>query len=162
VNVHAISHMKEGLGYSVAQASFVITMMTLAQGVGLLMGAALGDRWDKRIVSAGCMLGHAVGLLMLTYAMHPAMLVGFAVFHGMAWGLRGPFMQAIRADYFGVQAIGMILGISAFLISIGQIGGPMVAGAFADATGNYRMGFTVLSLIAGAGSLLFLFAKKPK
>ena len=30
VNVHAISHMKEGLGYSVAQASLVITLMTVA------------------------------------------------------------------------------------------------------------------------------------
>ena len=31
VNVHAITHMKEGLGYSVAQASFIITLMTLGQ-----------------------------------------------------------------------------------------------------------------------------------
>ena len=31
VNVHAISHMKEGLGYSLAQASLAITLMTVAQ-----------------------------------------------------------------------------------------------------------------------------------
>jgi MFS family permease len=107
------------------------------------------------------MLAHAVGLLMLTYAVHPLMLGAFALFHGVAWGLRGPFMQALRADYFGVQAIGMILGLSAILVSLGQIAGPMVAGAFADLTGNYRAGFTVLALVAGSGSLLFLLARKP-
>jgi sugar phosphate permease len=161
VNVHAISHMKEGLGYTLAQASLVIMLMTLAQIGGLLLGALVGDRWDKRYIAAACMLAHMAGLLMLTYAVHPAMLGAFAVLHGMAWGLRGPFMQAMRADYFGLQAIGMIMGLSAFVIAIGQVLGPMVAGMFADAMGNYRMGFTLLALVAGSGSLLFLLAKKP-
>lgn len=161
VNVHAISHMKEGLGYSLAQAGFVITLMTLAQAGGVLLGAARGDRWDKRRVAALCMLAHMVGLLMLTWAVHPLMLVAFAVLHGTAWGLRGPFMQALRADYFGLQAIGMILGLSAVLISLGQVAGPLIAGAFADANGHYRIGFTLLALLAGSGSLLFLLARKP-
>ena len=161
VNVHAISHIKEDLHYSLAQAGFVITLMTLSQAVGVLLGAARGDRWNKRLVAAGCMLAHMVGLLMLAYAVHPLMLGAFAVLHGVAWGLRGPFMQAIRADYFGLQAIGMILGLSAILISIGQVAGPLIAGAFADATGNYRAGFTLLALVAGSGSVLFLLARKP-
>jgi hypothetical protein len=38
----------------------------------------------------------------------------------------------------------------------------MVAGAFADHSGHYRWGFTVLALIAGSGSVLFLLARKPK
>jgi MFS family permease len=161
VNVHAISHMKQGLGYSLTQAGFVITLMTLSQACGVLLGAAMGDRWNKRYVAAGCMLSHMVGLLMLSWAVHPLMLGGFAIFHGVAWGLRGPFMQALRADYFGLQAIGMILGLSAILVSIGQVAGPLIAGAFADATGNYRIGFTLLALVAGSGSALFLLAKKP-
>lgn len=161
VNVHAISHMKEGLGYTLPQASFVITLMTMSQAVGVLLGAAMGDRWNKRRVAAGCMLAHMLGLLMLTYALHPLMLGAFAVLHGVAWGLRGPFMQALRADYFGLQAIGMILGLSAIIISLGQVAGPMIAGVFADLNGNYRAGFTILALVAGSGSLLFMLARKP-
>ncbi|TFZ06349.1 MFS transporter [Ramlibacter henchirensis] len=161
VNVHAISHLKEGLGYSVAQASLVITLMTVFQVLGVLSGAAVGDRWDKRYVAAGCMLAHMIGLLLLTFGAHPALLVAFAVLHGFAWGLRGPFMQAMRADYFGLQAIGMILGLSAFIISAGQVAGPMVAGALKDLTGDYRLGFTLLALVAGSGSVLFLLARKP-
>ncbi|MNC91397.1 Major Facilitator Superfamily protein [compost metagenome] len=71
-------------------------------------------------------------------------------------------MQAIRADYFGRSAIGMILGLSYMIIIIGQIGGPMIAGILADATGNYRAGFTIIAGIALLGSLFFVLARKPE
>ena len=161
VSVHAITHMKEGLGYSLGEASLVITLMTLSQVGGVLLGWWIGDKYEKRLLAAGCMLMHGAGLLMLTYATGTGMLVAFALLHGGAWGLRGPFMQAIRADYFGRRSIGMILGLSALIIVIGQIGGPIVAGFFADITGNYRMGFTVLAILAILGSLFFLLAKRP-
>ncbi len=161
VNVHALSHIKEGLGYTLAQGSIVIALMTVSQAGGVLLGAAMGDRWNKSLVAAGCMLAHAAGLLMLTFAVHPVMLGLFAILHGAAWGLRGPFMQALRADYFGLHSIGMILGLSAIIVSLGQVAGPLIAGAFADLSGNYRSGFTLLALIAAAGSVLFLLARKP-
>jgi len=161
VNVHAITHMKEGLGYSVEAASLVITLMTFAQIGGIAIGWAIGDRADKRLIAASCMLGHMAGLLFLTYAAAIPMVIAFAVLHGAAWGLRGPFMQALRADYFGRSAIGMILGLSFMIIVVGQVGGPLIAGVLADATGNYRAGFTVLALLAGLGSVFFLLARRP-
>jgi MFS family permease len=161
VNVHAISHMKEGLGYSVATASWVIMMVTFGQLVGVLLGAALGDHFNKRKAAALCMLSHAAGLACLTFAFDMTLLVAFAALHGIAWGLRGPFMQAIRADYFGRESIGQILGLSAAIIAIGQIAGPMVAGVMADLTGNYRLGFSVLAALAATGSVCFMLAVKP-
>ena len=161
VSVHAITHMKESLGYSLAQASLVITLMTVGQVCGVLLGYTIGDRFEKRYVAAICMLMHAAGMLMLTYAQGLPMLIAFAMLHGVAWGLRGPFMQAIRADYFGRTSIGMIMGLSGIIIALGQIGGPLVAGALADFTGNYRLGFTLLAILAGLGSLLFFFARRP-
>ena len=166
VSVHAIAHMNQGLGYSVAQASLVYTLLTLSQIGGVVIGWLIGDRYDKRLIAGGCMLGHMAGLLLLTSAdAVPAsipMVLAFAVLHGAAWGLRGPFMQALRADYFGRSAIGMILGLSVMIIVVGQVGGPMIAGILADATGNYRAGFTILALLAGIGSLFFFFARKPE
>ena len=161
VNVHAITHMKEGLGYSVESASLFIMLMTLSQMAGVGIGWAIGDRYDKRLIAASCMLMHMTGLLLLTYSLGHAMVAGFALLHGIAWGLRGPFMQALRADYFGRSSIGMILGLSYMIIVIGQVGGPMIAGILADSTGDYRVGFTTLALLAGVGTLFFVFAKKP-
>ena len=161
VSVHAIAHMKEALGYSVSAGAVIITLLTICQIVGVVVGWVIGDRYEKRYIAAGCMLMHALGLLCLTYATDIAWLLAFAALHGVAWGLRGPFMQAIRADYFGRSAIGMILGLSFMIIVIGQIGGPMIAGMLADATGNYRLGFTLLALLAGLGSMFFVLAKRP-
>jgi sugar phosphate permease len=162
VSVHAIAHMHQGLGYTVAQASLVYTLLTLSQIGGVVIGWLIGDRYDKRLISGLCMLGHMAGLLLLTYAVALPMVLAFALLHGAAWGLRGPFMQALRADYFGRSAIGMILGLSVMIIVVGQVGGPMIAGILADATGNYRAGFTILALLAGVGSLFFFFARKPE
>jgi len=166
VSVHAITHLKEGLGYSVAQASLVISLVTFCQIGGVLLGWAIGDRYKKRLIAAACMLAHALGLLLLTYAASmsaslPA-VIAFAVLHGTAWGLRGPFMQAMRADYFGRSAIGMILGLSFMIIVVGQVGGPIIPGIFADITGDYRLGFTIIAVLAGLGSGFFLLARKPK
>ena len=162
VTVHSITHMKQGLGYSLEQASFVYTLLTLSQIGGVSLGWLIGDRFDKRLIAAACMLAHMSALLLLTYATNVAMVLAFAVLHGGAWGLRGPFMQALRADYFGRSAIGMILGISLMIIVVGQVGGPMTAGILADLTGSYRLGFTILALLAGLGSLFFVLARKPQ
>jgi MFS family permease len=162
VNVHAITHVKEGLGYSLAQATLVFTLVTAGQFVGVMLGWVVGDRFVKRKVAAVCMLMHAAGMLMLTYATGSVILAISALVHGVAWGLRGPFMQAIRADYFGRRSIGMIIGLSSLITVFGQIGGPLIAGALADWTGDYRAGFTVLAVMAGVGSLFFVLARPPK
>jgi sugar phosphate permease len=162
VSVHAITHLKQGLGYSVAQASLVISLVTIFQMAGVGLGWVIGDRYKKRLIAAACMLAHALALLLLTYAVALWMVIAFAMLHGTAWGLRGPMMQAMRADYFGRSAIGMILGLSFMIIVVGQVGGPIIPGIFADITGNYRMGFTILAILAGLGSGFFLLARKPK
>lgn len=162
VNTHAINHMRISLGYSIAEGSVYIMLMTMCQVAGVLLGGYLGDKFDKRLVATACMLLHATGLIALTYAQGPFELVLFAVAHGLAWGLRGPFMQAIRADYFGRKAIGMILGLSAMITALGQGIGPLLAGFLGDVTGNYILGFNVLSGLAIVGAVAFWLAKRPQ
>ena len=162
VNVHAISHIKESLDYAISEAALFYTLVLVFQVGGILLGWAIGDKYDKRYIAATCMLAHMMGLLLLAYATGPLMLVVFAMLHGTAWGLRGPFMAAMRADYFGRKEIGMILGLSSLIVVLGQVGGPMLAGILADTFGNYRAAFTVLACLAGGGSVFFLALKKPQ
>jgi MFS family permease len=161
VGVHIISHLKEDLGYTVGSAALIVTLMTAMQVVGMLIGGAIGDRFDKRLICASCMLMHMAGMLLVAYATALGMVLAFAVLHGLAWGIRGPLMQAIRADYFGRSSFGVIMGISTTIIMFGQIGGPLFAGIMADATGDYVTGFTVLAVLAGLGSGFFIFARRP-
>jgi MFS family permease len=137
VNVHVVSHLKGDLGYSLQSASLVVLLMTVMQVIGMLIGGMFGDKSDNSTLATACMGMHMAGLLLVAYAVNVPMVIGFAVLHGLAWGLRGPLMTAIRADYFGRSAYGAIMGFSQFIIMFGLISGPLIAGFLADTTGSY-------------------------
>ena len=86
--------------------------------------AGPGTAVRKRLIAAGCMVGHAAALLLLAMASAYWMVIAFAVLHGLAWGTRGPLMAAIRADYFGSAAFGTISGASSMVAMLGMMGGP--------------------------------------
>ncbi len=161
VVVHMVTHVTERLGYSLGQAATVVALLTVAQITGHIGGGWAGDRVSKRAIVVGCMVGHAAALLLLAVASAYWMVVAFALLHGLSWGTRGPLMAAIRADYFGSAAFGTISGVSSMVTMLGMVGGPLVAGILADRTGSYRLGFTVLALLAFVGSVFFLLAKRP-
>ncbi len=161
VLVHMVVHLTERLGYSLGQASAMVALLTVTQIVGHLSGGWAGDRFSKRALVVACMIGHAAALLLLAWASTSSMVAGFAVLHGLAWGIRGPLMAAIRADYFGSGAFGTISGASSVIAMLGMIGGPLIAGILADRTGSYRSGFTVLAALAFLGSVFFLLGKRP-
>jgi MFS family permease len=161
VIVHLVTHVTERLGYSLRQGAAVVALMTVMQVVGQLGGGWAGDRFSKRAICVGCMVGHAAALLLLASATAFWMVAGFAVLHGMAWGARGPLMSAIRADYFGSAAFGAITGLSSMIVMLGMMGGPLIAGILADRTGSYESGFQVLATLAGLGSIFFVLARRP-
>jgi sugar phosphate permease len=161
VQVHIVAHLNEDLGYSLGAAALVVSLMTMVQMGGQLLGGLLGDRFNKRMVTASCMAMHMSGLLLVAYTSHIALIVAFAVLHGLAMGIRGPLLQAMRADYFGRSAFGMIVGLSTLVTMFGNILGPLVAGFLSDSTGSYKTGFTILALLAGMGTFFFLAATPP-
>jgi len=161
VMVHLILHLNGRLGYSLTTAGLVISLLTGMQIIGQVSAGFLGDRFDKRLIVGVCMGFHAAGMLLLAYAENLWMIAGFAVLHGIAWGTRGPLMQAIRADYFGASNFGVIMGWSSLIVMIGMALGPLYAGYMADRTGNYVSAFTTLAICALFGGIFFLLAKKP-
>jgi sugar phosphate permease len=161
VSVHLIVHVTERLGYSLQQATAVVALMTVMQVAGQLGGGLAGDRFNKRAIVVGCMLAHASGLVLLASASAFWAVAAFAVLHGSAWGIRGPLMSAIRADYFGSAAFGTITGISSVVVMFGMVGGPIIAGVLADRTGSYEMGFRILAGLAALGSIFFVLARRP-
>jgi MFS family permease len=161
VLVHLVVHVTERLGYSLAQAASVVALMTVMQVSGQLGGGWAGDRFSKRALVVACMLGHAAALVLLAHAAAFWMVLAFAVLHGLAWGIRGPLMSAIRADYFGAASFGTITGLSSMIVMLGMMTGPLVAGILADRTGGYELGFTILAALAALGSVFFLLARRP-
>ncbi len=161
VMVHLVPHLTEGLGYSLTAAGGVVAMMTVFQMLGQLSGGYLGDRFNKRVICAVCMLAHTAGLLLVTFASAWWMVVAFAALHGLAWGSRAPLMVALRADYFGAASFGTIMGFSSLIVMLGMSAGPIVAGYMADVSGNYESGLALLASCSLLGSVAFLLALPP-
>lgn len=147
--------------FSLQKASLVGGAVPAFQVIGMMVGGQLGDRVNKRLMASIAMLGHMIGLLLLTFAVSDLMVWAFVPLHGLAWGIRGPLMQALRADYFGSTFFGQIMGYSSLIVMFGMVGGPLLAGFLADVTGSYQLGFTIIALIAGVSLMFFVLATPP-
>jgi len=142
--------------------SVVVGVLPAVMGVGQLVGGLAGDRYNKRYLTSGAMLGHGLGLLALSQAHGPLLVWVFVVFHGLAWGVRAPLQQALRADYFGATDFGKIMGFSSLIVMLGMMTGPIVAGMVADATGSFRSAFVILAIGATSGAGWFFNARPPR
>ena len=156
VTVHFVIFARETIGLSVTSAATLLTLITVCQMVGQAVGGFVGDRYDKRWLAAGGMLLHAIAMALLTLARSSEFVIIAAVLHGFAWGLRGPLMSAMRADYFGRKAFAMVMGYSSLVLMVGAVLGPLVVGLLADSTGEYGLAFGVLAAIGILGVAAFM------
>ncbi|MEM1230529.1 MAG: MFS transporter [Pseudomonadota bacterium] len=159
--VHLIPHLTEGHGFILQRAAFVVSVLTVFQLIGQVVGGYLGDRFNKRLICSACMVGHAIGLLLLTWGSGSVAVFAFAAIHGLSWGARGPQMVALRADYFGPAAFGTILGFSSMIVMLGTAAGPLLAGYLADTRGNYELAFSLIAAASLVGAGCFWFARPP-
>ncbi len=158
---HLSIYLTEEQGFSLTLAGFLGTALLMTQLVGQVAGGWLGDRYSKQRLVTLAMGGHLVGMVLFTFAAAPWMIWAFVPFHGLAWGIRGPLLQAIRADYFGTSSFGRIMGWSSMIMMLGTMSGPIVVGILRDSTGSYTAGFTVVTIGASLAIGFFLLASRP-
>ena len=163
VLAHLVLYLSEEANFTLALAATMVMIITASTIAGQLASGFLGDSFSfsKRIIAALAMFGHAGALLMLAYAATLPWVVAFAVVHGLSSGLRGPALEALRADYFGRRAFAQILGFASPLITIGAITGTLIVGFFADSLGSFKPGFAVVAGLALLGSVFFMLAQPP-
>ena len=160
--MHLVPHLTKSMGLALVDATLVFGAMTGVQLIGLFLGGYLGDRFNKRLICVVCMIGHFVGLMAITYATNIFWILLFLLAHGLAWGIRGPLMVALRADYFGPKSFGTIMGISSLIVMIGMTTGPIFCGWMFDLYGDYQYAFTIMASVSFLGSICFYLAKPPK
>jgi MFS family permease len=161
VTVHFVIYAQTAVGLSITVAAALVTLLTALTMIGQLLGGLFGDRIDKRWLAGGGMLGHAAAMACLAWASAPALVVIATILHGLSWGVRGPLMGAMRADYFGRETFAMIMGTSSLVVMMGSVGGPLVVGLLADATGRYSFAFLVLCAVSVTGAGAFFALGKP-
>lgn len=161
ITVHFVIYVRDTLGLGVTIAAGMFTLITVCQIAGQALGGFLGDRFDKRWLAAGGMIMHAIAMVILIWAGSAVTVVVAAVLHGFAWGLRGPLMSAMRADYFGRRAFAMVMGYSSLILMVGSVIGPLLIGIVADSTGAYGLAFGLLAAIGVLGAVAFLVLPRP-
>ena len=155
-------YLTEDRGFSAGTAALIAGFVPVFQFLGTFTGGFLGDRFNKRLIAGTAMLMHGGGMLLLVLIESSITIGLFVLLHGLAWGLRGPQMAALRADYFGSSSFGPIMGASALIITIFSVAGPILAGFLADRTGDFALGFTILGLGTIFGFSFFVFATPPR
>lgn len=162
LTVHLIPHLTGALDYSLEFAGLMVALVTSMQMVGQAFGAVFGDRASKQVIALVAMILHGGSVLVLAVAVTPPLVAVFAVMHGVAWGIRGPLLQAWRADLFGSSSFGAIMGYSSVVVMLGAAGGPLVAGVLFDYFGDYSMMLRVLAILAAVGALMFGLVRRPE
>ena len=162
VMVHFLAHLTRSLGFSLTYASSFLPLLFICQVAGQLLGGALGDRFNKRLLCTWCLISHATAMFVVAYAEGALMVIAFTVLHGFAWGIRAPLLVSLRADYFGAHIFGRILGFSSLITMIGMIIGPLIVGLLYDEFRNYRIGFMSIGVLTIIGSVFFFLATPPK
>jgi MFS family permease len=156
------SYLQEQRGWSNSSSALVLGGVTIGQFIGMLLGSQLGDRMDKRKIAAAAMFGHSLGLLAFAHASSSWMVWLIVPLHGVAWGARGPLMQALRADYFGPTHFAKIMGYSSLIVMMGMMLGGPIAGILADRNGgNFTPGFTLIAGLCAFGAVWFLTLRPP-
>jgi MFS family permease len=75
------------------------------------------------------------------------------LFGVVAWSIPS-IMAALIGDIYGAERTPEVFGFVTFIFSIGQIGGPAVAGMIADKTGSFSYSFLMASFMAVLAILL--------
>ena len=159
--IHAIP-MIEGKGYTVVQASFIVTTFTVVGGIFQFVGGVIGDRVSKKFGIFCFVSLQALGVLGMALADGYGALVAAAVIFGVGFGGRVPLLIAIRGDYFGREKFATIFGLSTIPMGIIQIFGPIGAGFMYDRLGSYTMAFLILFGVNMLAATMILLVRPPR
>ena len=159
--IHAIP-MIEGKGYTVVQASFIVTTFTVVGGIFQFVGGVIGDRVSKKFGIFCFVSLQALGVLGMALADGYGALVAAAVIFGVGFGGRVPLLIAIRGDYFGREKFATIFGLSTIPMGIIQIFGPIGAGFMYDRLGSYTMAFLILFGVNMLAAMMILLVRPPR
>ena len=161
VTVHTVPALTDA-GIPVAKAAFSIGLLTLVSVIGRLSFGFLGDHVTKRYLFMVAYTLTGLGLLVLMNARTMGMVYLFIFLFGVGFGGTVPLMPAIRAEYFGLGALGKIQGfMNPVMMSAGAVG-PIFAGSIFDATGSYRIAFLVTGLLTFCAVIAMFFARPAR
>ena len=143
------------LGIGEARAVGLVGLIGIGSLVGRFAIGALADRIGRLRTLTLLQASMALSYLMWWGAGGYVALVLFALWFGLSYGGIVALLPALCMDLFGARAVSSIIGTLYSGAAIGNLFGPVVAGAVFDSTGSYVaviVGCLGLSGVATAAS----------
>jgi MFS family permease len=111
----------------------LVSLTVLGRLLALWLGGGASDRWGRLRVLMPGLLGYAGLLVTLPAMIHPVWLAAWSIALGVASGLVAPLPTALVGDRVPADLRGVAIGWLRMMTDSGQIVGPLVMGALADA-----------------------------
>ena len=123
---------------------------------------ALSDRLSRKTGFILVFSLQAVSYLLIATRLPGVFLYLSIMFFGItAWSIPG-IMAASMGDYAGADRASEALGLVTFILGIGQMSGPAIAGMVAQRAGNFSASFFLAATFTCLAIILSAFLKAPK
>jgi MFS family permease len=138
-------------GINPRAAGLLISLSVLGRLLALWLGGSASDRWGRMRVLAPGLLAYGATLGSLGLLTGPAALGVWSLAIGAAAGVVAPLPAALVGDQVPAPLRGVAIGWLRMMSDTGQILGPLVMGALADASDlstPFLLGAALLALTA--------------
>jgi MFS family permease len=154
-----IRHLVGEGGFTAAAAGFLWLLVGVVSVVSGFVWGGISDRWGRRAALVGVFLVQGTAFLIfgLTCAW-PMLVLSAGLFAVTAWSVPA-LIAASAGDMFGGRMAPAAIGLMTFVMSLGQVAGPYLAGRIADATRSFGPAFLTagcVALLLGAGGSFLL------
>ncbi len=140
VMTHLVRHARD-INFSPMEAATVLSLIGGATIAGRVLAGIASDRVGRKVTAIFCALLQAGAMVWLIWAQDLWMLYLFALVYGFAYGGMSPVMAALVSDTFGLDRIGVILGLLEIGFGVGAAIGPAMGGLIFDARNSYSLAF---------------------
>ena len=160
-----VSASARDIGISDSRAVGLVGLIGIGSLVGRFAIGALADRMGRTLTLV--VVQASMGLTYLLWHAaggYPALAV-FALWFGLSYGGIVSLLPAICMDLFGARAVASILGTLYTGAALGNLLGPVAAGAVFDRTGSYApvmWSCLALSALASLASARLVGARGPR
>jgi len=145
---HATAAARD-LGIDELRAVGLVGLIGIGSLAGRFVIGALADRIGRGVTLVLMQASLCLSFLLWALAASYLPLAAFALWMGLSYGGIVSLMPALVMDRFGARAVSSLVGILYTGAALGNLGGPVLAGAVFDHTGSYQGVIWACLLLSG-------------
>jgi len=160
VSVHLVPYAID-IGVTPTISALALGLLGGFSVPGRIISGFIADRvrWQKIMITS--LFGLALLILLLSVLKAAWMLYCFVLFYGMFHGSRISAHVGILGEFFGMNSLGEIIGISMAVAMFTGAFAPYLAGLIFDSTGSYFIAFMIVMMLLLGGGIIATVITKP-